>query len=295
MKRVLLVGVGRWGQNFLRILTDHPRAEIAGVVSSQSDFRVPVFRSLDAAFESKISWDGVILATPPEVHANQLAMCLKQGIPTFVEKPICLDLVTARGLHALAATTGTPVLVDYTLMFHPGFVAIREQLHDLENGWQIHSRGGNWGPFRSYSPLWDYGSHAVAMTHNLMGREEAGGLAGNYSVTLRFGDSSRATIEVGNRFSERIREFSVTVNSSGKQFGFKNDRSAQPLNLAIDAFLDGAIESQPWGLDLSLAVVTILDACEQSIKNGGAQIHLSTETVDSARLLAEQQNYSRPV
>jgi hypothetical protein len=92
MKRILLIGVGRWGVNHLRVLkslpielfaADHDGQRIGSVDIPQSR------RSTDArSLFSEV--DAAVVATPAQTHFETCRELLEMGKDVFVEKPITL-------------------------------------------------------------------------------------------------------------------------------------------------------------------------------------------------------------
>ena len=93
--------------------------------------------------------DGVIIATPPSTHPAMLRACLAAGKPALVEKPVALGLAETLALEREVSASGVPVLVDHTLLFHPGFEALRARCPDPRAIRFVHSESRAWGPFRT--------------------------------------------------------------------------------------------------------------------------------------------------
>src|SRR5213080_3505322 len=104
MKRILLIVVGRWGVNHLRVLRSMP---IELFVADHHQQRLNLVdipeshRSTDArSFFSKI--DAAVVATPAPAHFDTCNELLKMGKDVFVEKPIALTSSEAKRLTELA-------------------------------------------------------------------------------------------------------------------------------------------------------------------------------------------------
>jgi len=117
--RLGLIGAGRWGKVYIRTLLSLPdRCRLTHLCTSKPENAaliphpvtiVPGWRELIAA-----DCDAVIIATPPQTHAELLEACVKAGKPCVVEKPLCFDVATAERLDRLVQAAGIPVLVDHT-------------------------------------------------------------------------------------------------------------------------------------------------------------------------------------
>jgi hypothetical protein len=110
-----LVGVGGRGSWFVSAmpglgarfvaLCDVHADRLAGVAQRFPEARTYVdFRRM--LEEERGSIDGVIVATPDHTHAVVSARALRAGKPVLCEKPLTRTVGEARGLRALAASTG---------------------------------------------------------------------------------------------------------------------------------------------------------------------------------------------
>jgi predicted dehydrogenase len=121
MKRILLIGVGRWGINHLRVLksmpvelfvADHHEQRLASVDIAQSH------RSTDArSFFPDI--DAAVVVTPAPAHFETCSELLELGKDVFVEKPITLISSEAKKLTELAEKSGLILQVGHIFRFDP--------------------------------------------------------------------------------------------------------------------------------------------------------------------------------
>lgn len=290
-KRLLLVGLGRWGKILLKNIVAEPSAVLAGVVTSRPAEAISlipkqcqIFPSLDEVFMSGLELDGVLLATPPESHAAQLRLLMRAGIPVFVEKPLTLELSEAEELLKLEKELGAHVLVDHVQIFHAGFERLWKECKAAKS-LEIESEGGGPGPFRDYNALWDYGAHDLSMILDLMGEEplevkclttKQDGKGADFETTLRF-RKGRAVFRSGTLFTEKKRW--LRASWDGKQAlveDFPNarlrlgdqeiplDHEARPVGRVLGVFLSGlepgAVLDRRWGLELGVRVVRALHA-----------------------------------
>src|ERR1043166_1513947 len=121
LKRVLLIGLGRWGANHLRVLKSLPvelfvadqdpkRLESSGVAEDH--------RGLDPrAFLSKI--EAAVVDTPAEAHFETCRDLLAVGKDVFVEKPITLISRDAKELSMLAEKPGLILQGGHIFRFDP--------------------------------------------------------------------------------------------------------------------------------------------------------------------------------
>ncbi|MDP6088321.1 MAG: Gfo/Idh/MocA family oxidoreductase, partial [Nitrospinota bacterium] len=163
--RLGLIGAGRWGRAYIRTIQSMPGAGLARLCSSNPESRGLV----DSACRITPKWndlveagdlDGLIVATPPALHAEMAEAALSAALPVMVEKPLTLNLAEAERLARIAGGGDVPVLVNHVHLFHPGYAALKKEAARLGPIRFIRSEGGSWGPFRKHTPpLWDYGPH----------------------------------------------------------------------------------------------------------------------------------------
>ncbi|WP_226780242.1 Gfo/Idh/MocA family protein [Oceaniglobus trochenteri] len=114
MKRIGVVGLGLIGARHAQAVLAHDGAALACVVDPDAALRarfdVPGFAALA---DVDLPLDGVILATPTALHADQACLALGRGWPVIVEKPLAGDLAGADRIVAAQASTGLPVLTGH--------------------------------------------------------------------------------------------------------------------------------------------------------------------------------------
>jgi UDP-N-acetylglucosamine 3-dehydrogenase len=130
MKRILLIGVGRWGVNHLRVLrsmpielfvADHHEQRLNSVDIPESH------RSTDArSLFPKI--DAAVVVTPAPTHFNTCVELLEMGKDVFVEKPITLTSSEAKRLTELAEKSRLILQVGHIFRFDPASLWMRDAI-----------------------------------------------------------------------------------------------------------------------------------------------------------------------
>jgi UDP-N-acetylglucosamine 3-dehydrogenase len=131
--RVLLIGLGRWGEKHLRVLTElgvelwaadlseerRAFAVRAGVAPARTvaDFR-----------EALPHVDAVDLVTPADSHLAVARACLRAGRHCFIEKPLTVTAAEGRALAEIVRATGRVLQVGHIFRFHPVTAALRERI-----------------------------------------------------------------------------------------------------------------------------------------------------------------------
>ena len=138
MIRAAVVGLGRWGRSLVAAVNDKSgdiaftRAYTRTKVNAEAfcrDHRVPLADSYDAILRDP-AIDTVVLATPHSVHEAQALAAIAAGKHVFVEKPITLDLSSARRVVDAAQRANVVLAVGLARRFHPSFAALRERVRD---------------------------------------------------------------------------------------------------------------------------------------------------------------------
>jgi predicted dehydrogenase len=130
---VLLVGLGRWGEQHLRVLSE------LGATVWVADPAAPrrqwaLGQGIDAArvtadFRSVLPRvDAVDIVTPADSHRAIAEASLAAGRHCFIEKPLAVSVADGRALVAAAAATDRVVQVGHIFRFHPVTTALRVAL-----------------------------------------------------------------------------------------------------------------------------------------------------------------------
>jgi predicted dehydrogenase len=138
MIRAAIVGLGRWGRSLV--------ASVAGM-SDEIGFVLACTRTRASAEsfcrENKIQLidnyeeilrrtdiDAVALATPHSLHEAQMLAAIAAGKHVFVEKPLTLDLKSARRVVDAARNSGLVLAVGLNRRFHPSFAELYARAQD---------------------------------------------------------------------------------------------------------------------------------------------------------------------
>ena len=130
MKRILLIGVGRWGVNHLRVLRSMPIELFVADHHQQRLNSVDIpenHRSTDArSFFPKI--DAAVVVTPAPTHFDTCSELLETGKDVFVEKPITLTSSEAKRLTELAEKSRLILQVGHIFRFDPASLWMRDAI-----------------------------------------------------------------------------------------------------------------------------------------------------------------------
>lgn len=133
--RIGIIGAGSWAvANHLPILKRNTSVELVGVArpGAAELAKVKEAFGFPHAYETyeelldKVQMDGVIIASPHHLHAEQAMAALDKGSHVMVEKPMATSAADARRLIAAAEKAGREILVPYGWSFQPYFKKAHE-------------------------------------------------------------------------------------------------------------------------------------------------------------------------
>jgi len=130
---VLLVGLGRWGEKHLRVLTELcGEVWVADVSEERRAFAVRAGVAPERALADYRAAlphvDAVDLVTPADSHLAVASECLRAGKACFVEKPLAVNLAEGQALAEIQRSTGGLLQVGHVFRFHPVTETLRQWL-----------------------------------------------------------------------------------------------------------------------------------------------------------------------
>ncbi len=146
--------------DLLRMVKEHPNAEIVGVSDEQPDRMQGVMRALDIpgslAFQDyrecleSTHPDVVILCPATAHHGLWTERVAPFGPHIFVEKPFAASLTEADKMIAAVAATGKQLVVNWPLRWYPPHVTAKRLIDEGVIGSliEVHYYDGNRGPLR---------------------------------------------------------------------------------------------------------------------------------------------------
>jgi len=120
-----VAGAGLIGARHIEEIRRSPCARLSAIVDISgaaadlaAGLGVPAYPCLKELFE-RDKPEGLIVATPNRLHADQAIQSLEAGVPTLVEKPLAHTLEEGVRLCEAAERTGVPVLVGHHRRHNP--------------------------------------------------------------------------------------------------------------------------------------------------------------------------------
>jgi predicted dehydrogenase len=130
--RIAVAGAGLIGRRHLEEIDAGSAAELASIVDPSptaqevaDEFGVPLYRSLAELFERDRP-EGVILATPNQLHVDGGLECVAAGVPVIVEKPIGDTVEGAARLVEAAEAAGVALLTGHHRNYSPIMARARQ-------------------------------------------------------------------------------------------------------------------------------------------------------------------------
>jgi predicted dehydrogenase len=117
--RIAVAGAGQIGKRHIEWILKSDACALAAIADPApaatafaQDLGVPLYASLSELL-ARDRPDGVILASPNQMHVDQALECIAAGVPTLVEKPVAHTLEAGIRLCEAAEARGVPVLVGH--------------------------------------------------------------------------------------------------------------------------------------------------------------------------------------
>ncbi|HEX7369396.1 MAG TPA: Gfo/Idh/MocA family oxidoreductase [Rhodanobacteraceae bacterium] len=138
--RLGFLGLGWIGRARMQALADAGVAEVVAVSDVDASVVREVAQKSDAlgcaSFDQLLrqQLDGVVIATPSALHADQAMVALERGIAVFCQKPLARNLVEATQVVATAREHNRLLGVDFSYRHVAGVAAVREQVRAGELG-----------------------------------------------------------------------------------------------------------------------------------------------------------------
>lgn len=176
MKKVAVIGVGKWGKNHLR--TFHALDAAWGFADANNENRseqsklfpdLPTFSSVDDIIKADKA-DAVVIATPAESHFSIAKKALEAGLDVFIEKPITLNVEKGIKLGELAQKKKCIVMVGHLLLYHPVITKMKTLIAQGEFGetHYLYTQRVNLGVIRRHeNAMWSLAPHDISIALHL--------------------------------------------------------------------------------------------------------------------------------
>jgi predicted dehydrogenase len=311
--RVAVVGLGYWGPNLLRVLSELDGVDVRWICDLDAERlerygrrnpAVATTRQVEQVFADP-EVDAVVIATPVFTHHDLAARALRAGKHVFVEKPMAASSELADALIELAEAEGLALMCGHTFIYSPPVRAVRALLDAGELGdvFFISSNRTNLGLHqRDVSVVWDLGPHDFSIllywlgelpdSVRAIGRDSiVPGIHDVAFVTMRFPSGIVANVELSWLAPGKLRR---TVIVGSQKMCVYDDGTAEPIRL----FDHGVVYRDPETFGeyhLSYRTGDILSPRVESYEPLSRELADFTGAVADGRLLREHAAFAQQV
>ena len=147
----------------------------------RADFKGETYRSIEELCKSP-NVDVVYIATPPELHAEQVLIAAEHGKHVVVEKPLALSTADCDRMIEAAERHGVKLLAGHTHSFDAPIRKMREIVKSGEIGDVVMVNSWNFNEFNprpwptnelkdTFGPILNQGPHHVDIIRQIVGRK----------------------------------------------------------------------------------------------------------------------------
>jgi predicted dehydrogenase len=252
-RRVLrfgVVGLGYWGPNLLRVLSELPGVEVRWICDVDRESLQRCGRRYPAVRQAEdVGWlledpelDALVIATPVFTHHELASRSLRAGKHTFVEKPLASSVELAEELIEMAADADLALMCGHTFVYSPPVRIVKHLIRARELGeiFFISSSRVNLGLHqRDVSVLWDLGPHDFSIllywleempaSVRAVGRDSiVPGVPDVAFVTLRYRSGIVANVELSWLAPSKLRR---TVLVGSEKMIVYDDGTVEPVRI----------------------------------------------------------------
>jgi predicted dehydrogenase len=130
--RIAVAGAGQIGQAHIKVLGNSPSCMLSAIVDPSpaaielaANEGVPLYKTIDELLLANRP-DGLILATPNQLHVSQAMQCMEAKLPILLEKPIATTVAEGEKIVALVAATDAKVLIGHHRAHSPIMAKAKE-------------------------------------------------------------------------------------------------------------------------------------------------------------------------
>jgi predicted dehydrogenase len=263
-----VIGLGHWGPNVVRILSQHKDVDVRALCDSDPKNLEKVSRFLHITCEQtrdpyvvirNPGIDAVAIITPASTHYELATAALNAGKHLFVEKPITLTVEENIALCELAEKKGLTITVGFTFLFNPAVHAMKGLLddHQLGRPYYATAKRTHLGLIRKdVGVLWDLAVHDVSILNYLLDTAPVAvsGIGGNplgaevedvSFLTFIYPDNFLANLQISWIDANKERLFSMVGSKARVVFDDLN--ASEPIRIFEKGVTAERDNSQEYG------------------------------------------------
>ena len=177
-----IIGLGRFGKNYLKTLSTIKNARVTAVCSRHEETLkgagILKNKGIKATTDyRKILDDGqidaIVIATPPKTHFTMAREAFLNGKHVLVEKPVTLTSAGCRELIKISGRRRRIFMAGHLHRYNPGIQQIKKDIDDGKLGSVNFAHClhlGNGSIRNDVSALWDFLPHSLSIFNYLFGR-----------------------------------------------------------------------------------------------------------------------------
>ena len=273
MLRVGVIGAGAMGKNHIRIYSEMPGVELAGI----SDIDKDVVEELAQQYNTKAftdykemlteGLDAVSIVVPTKMHRQVAIEAIGSGAHVLVEKPIADTVENAEAIIKAAEENDRLLMVGHIERFNPAVIKLKEMISEGLLGKVVSISTTRVGPYnpriRDVGVILDIGVHDIDIISYLYGAHvnQVYAVAGadihsfedHATIHMRLDDEYSGLVEVNWLTPHKVRKLTavgvggvayldyidqtVELHDSGWIRKAKVD-SKEPLKNELEYFID---------------------------------------------------------
>ncbi len=148
-----IAGLGWWGGTLVDAVEGTSLKFVTAYTRSRSqqdqDIAAKHHLKLVDSYEAMLSdpeVEGIVLATPPPGHADQIVAAARAGKHVFCEKPFVMSKADAERAVAAVKAAGVTLGLGYNRRFHPSWLDLKQRITSGELGTILHAECTMSGP-----------------------------------------------------------------------------------------------------------------------------------------------------
>jgi len=312
MAKIGLIGIGRWGKNHLRSLSEID-CDLVGI----SDVDVKKKKLADECgvkfFEDYKQLlkevDAVVITTPTDVHYKTVIDCLNAGKHVLVEKPIAVTSEQSKKLVELAESKNLILSVGYLFRFNNSIKRLKELVKEIGEIQYITCRyiHSTKPPRKDSGVILNLGIHPMDILNFITGRRPVKVFAKKKNLlSEQFEDSAVvmfdygdffATIEVSCAHPEKKRDMWIIAEKEKIYVDYFNQKIVRyPLTVTYEKvereepFEEGIVANEPLKDELEYFVKLVDEKDQKGIletENIGEEEYYTTRACELSIKSAE--------
>jgi predicted dehydrogenase len=130
--RIAVAGAGLIGQTHIKVLGSSPSCMLSAIVDPSpaaievaAKAGVPIYKTINELLLTNRP-DGLILATPNQLHISQAMQCMEANLPILLEKPIATTVAEGEKIVAMVAAKAAKMLIGHHRAHSPIMAKAKE-------------------------------------------------------------------------------------------------------------------------------------------------------------------------